>query len=725
MSKSWNSEDGDLPEPDGSEDTNPFSRRGWSVSVKNFTRLASSRLLNTIQIVVLLAAGVLAGLTRLPSRLSRKMKSSMTIAALVAAAILAGHAVEAQVAPPPLASLKTVVVPEPDNLGDFVKDKVAAIALGKSLFWDMQVGSDGIQSCASCHFHAGADSRSKNQLSPGLLLVNADKTPNPDKTFNTGGANYQLKPEDYPFHKLADPNDRLSQVLADTNDVTSSQGVFNSEFVDVVPGSAQDIVNSLPDPDGFKVGDTNVRRVEPRNTPTVINAVFNFRNFWDGRAASEFNGVNPFGSRDANARVYKATTPSNLEQVKVSLKNSSLASQAVGPPLSSFEMSANGRTFEEIGDKFGPSDKRVHSAAKGQKLPRKMAKKILPLRPLGKQIVHPSDSVLGSYSRVSQPGLKTPTYQQLIEAAFKPEWWKSNEVIQISTDGSRTVINRPDRDLTTREYTLMEYNFPLFFGLAVQMYESTLVSDDTPVDKFLAGDNSALTAQQQAGLDIFKSKRCIDCHVGAELTNASVRNVQKQRLKFVAANLVQDNGFNNIGVTPTVEDLGLGDVDPFGNPLSESRLAAQGRFKEIFGEDPNITVGANVNVEADGAFKTPGLRNVELTAPYFHNGGQLTLRQVVDFYSRGGDFGGLQVLNLTEEQKEALVAFMKGLTDERVRFDKAPFDHPQLFVPNGHPGNQTSVTDDGTGKATDALLEIPAVGRNGLGAPLPNFLTTP
>jgi cytochrome c peroxidase len=106
------------------------------------------------------------------------MKRSMTIVTLVAATILAGHSVSAQIAVPPPAppSLKTVIVPEPDNLGEFVKDKVAAIALGKSLFWDMQVGSDGIQSCASCHFHAGADSRAKNQLSPGLLRVNADGT---------------------------------------------------------------------------------------------------------------------------------------------------------------------------------------------------------------------------------------------------------------------------------------------------------------------------------------------------------------------------------------------------------------------------------------------------------------------------------------------------------------------------------------------------------------------
>jgi hypothetical protein len=97
---------------------------------------------------------------------------------------------------------------------------------------------------------------------------------------------------------------------------------------------------------------------------------------------------------------------------------------------------------------------------------------------------------------------------------------------------------------------------------------------------------------------------------------------------------------------------------------------------------------------------------------------------VVDFYSRGGDFGGLRVLNLNEEDKQALVAFMQGLTDDRVRLDKAPFDHPQLFVPNGHPEDQNSVTRDGsTIQATDQLLEIPAVGRNG-NQGTPNFLAS-
>src|SRR5947199_6664176 len=72
--------------------------------------------------------------------------------------------------PPPPGSLKTVPVPMPSNLDDFVADRKAATALGKALFWDQGAGSDGL-ACASCHFHAGADSRNKNQLDPGLRNV--------------------------------------------------------------------------------------------------------------------------------------------------------------------------------------------------------------------------------------------------------------------------------------------------------------------------------------------------------------------------------------------------------------------------------------------------------------------------------------------------------------------------------------------------------------------------
>jgi cytochrome c peroxidase len=758
-----------LPELEESKDTQKASRRR-DCSAFPFIHLLS-RLLQRIQIIAMWAVGMLRGCNHLGSKLSKstQIKKGTTIAALVIAAILAGHSVSAQVTtgPPPLSQ---ITVPEPDNLGDFIKDKVAAIALGKSLFWDMQLGNDGIQSCASCHFHAGADNRSKNQISPGLL--------EDPKTFNTGGRpNYQLTAADYPFHKLADPNNRLSSVVSDSNDVTGSQGVFRSEFVDVIPGSDKD--NVRPVEDGvFNVNGTNVRQVTPRHSPTVINAVFNFRNFWDGLAQNTFNGVNPLGLRDPNAFVLKATRQRRLEDVRVSLKNSSLASQAVGPPLNALETAAEnlpiapliieesetddtvrvfdaqGRTVENNPDSQPSTNadlSRQQPPASNptplRRIGRKLGKKLLALQPLAKQIVAYDDSVLGSLSNSSRNsprrGLKK-SYEALIRDAFKPEWWRSNTVIRVDPQtGERTFLRKPRNRLTTIEYTQMEYNFSLFFGLAVQAYESTLVSGDTPFDQFLGGNTSALTAQQQQGWNIFQNKGvCIGCHAGSELTAASVSTVTQRgrisRAPVQVGGLAEDTGFFSIGVRPSSEDPGLGGNDGLdgngqGNPLSEVRLAQQGKFQQLLGENPptlNPPLNPNETVVADGAFKAPGLRNVELTAPYFHNGGQATLEQVVDFYNRGGDFGGLPVLNLTPEEKQALVAFLKGLTDERVRNQRAPFDHPQLFIPNGHPGNQNSVTIDpsvqtqnGVTQATDALLEIPAVGRNG-GNPLPNFLAT-
>src|SRR4028119_2300296 len=280
----------------------------------------------------------------------------------------------------------------------------------------------------------------------------------------------------------------------------------------------------------------------------------------------------------------------------------------------------------------------------------------------------------------------------------------------------------------------MDYNFSLFFGLAIQLYESTLISNDSPFDRFMDGNSNALTPQQQKGKALFEVV-CAGCHGGPEFTNASIKSVDTQRLKRMrvgnTAEAVYDNAFYNIGVRPTSEDLGVGGKDAFGNPLSESRLAQQGRFQSLLNAPPNIPVAANERITADGAFKTPGLRNIELTAPYFHNGGTLTLEQVVDFYNRGGDFRennidnvdvGIRNLNLTPEQKASLVAFMKSLTDDRVRYERAPFDHPQLFVTNGHPGDQNAVTNDGTGQATTTVIEFPAVGANGTTVPRPNFL---
>ena len=195
-----------------------------------------------------------------------------------------------------------------------------------------------------------------------------------------------------------------------------------------------------------------VRRVEPRNTPTVINAAFNFRNFWDGRANNVFNGVDPFGRRSTGARVLEVQADGSVAKVAVDLRNSSLASQAVGPALSPFEMSCAGRTFPHLG------------------------RKLLRLRPLGQQRVSPEDSVLGALSRAPQPGLST-TYAALIQRAFHSRLWDSERVF----DGAQDEVASPTPG-AAGEFSLMESNFSLFWGLAIQLYEATLVSDDTPFD---------------------------------------------------------------------------------------------------------------------------------------------------------------------------------------------------------------------------------------------------
>jgi len=652
-----------------------------------------------------------------------------------------------------ITSLKTIPIPEPSNLNDFVKNKQRAIELGKALFWDMQVGSDATQACASCHFNAGADSRAKNQLSPGLLVANQDASGNPDTTFANKGPNATLASSDFPFHVKADPLLFTSDVVRDSNDVVASQGVSFSQFVDANTGQAIDETSPVTDPQGFQVGGVNTRRVEPRNTPTVINAVFNHRNFWDGRANHIFNGVSPFGDNDPDAFVYqtigkgkKGIGNKKLKAVRVSIDNSSLASQAVGPPLSEFEMSANGRYWMEIGDKFI-----AHKEEKGQKA----------LRPLAKQLVHREDSVLGKLARKNKPGLKTKSYEKMIKKAFRKKWWKGKDFVMLNADGSRSIVDKDTAEENPdNTYSHMEANFSLFFGLAVQMYEATLVSDDSPVDRFLDGDETALTQNELVGFHLADSEaRCLNCHGRGEFTFAAVSRVDERGFTRIRRGDLIDEGFNNIGVRDTLEDLGVGGVDPFGNPLSFGRLTHLGQY-----DNPQIEGTAtelDTDVGADGAFKIPTLRNIELTAPYFHNGGEDSLEEVVDFYFRGGNFRtfdpaaefphpiigfdatrenpveitGLGILQgelknssaglntgagLDSVDRDNIVAFLKALTDPRVPRRMAPFDGPQLFVPVGHVGDDTVVIEDGNGNAVDAFIEIPAVGRNG-GEVLPTF----
>ena len=367
-------------------------------------------------------------------------------------------------------NLREIAVPEPTDLGRYVRDREAAIALGKALFWDMQVGSDGVQSCASCHFRAGADPRSINQLNPG-------GNDNPDLTIDLG-PNHQLRASDFPLHKVADPTDRHSQVLRDNDDVVSSQGVHLTQFVSAERGAIKDVTVPVADP-VFNIDGVNTRRAEPRNTPTMINAAFNFNSFWDRRARNQFNGVSVHGAGDAAARVLRATGLNHIAPVVVRIDNASLASQAVGPPLSDREMGSLGRTFLDVG-------KRLASA-----------------KPLRLQKVAEDDSVLWPYvDKHDERGLNT-TYRKLIETAFKPDWWRSNLIVVVAPNGSLSFAPRPKRELRDNEYTMTEYNFSLFFGLSVQLYEMTLISDDAPIDRHFRGNPNALTARELRGMDVF------------------------------------------------------------------------------------------------------------------------------------------------------------------------------------------------------------------------------
>lgn len=613
-----------------------------------------------------------------------------------------------------------VTGPSDQDLAEYVKDKQAAIALGKAFFWDMQIGSDGVQACASCHFRAGADPRSKNQLSPGLKHV-----PQQDLNFKTGGPNYQLTGSEFPLTRLAIAGQRgaLDQAT-DNNDVVSSQGV--------------PYLDRGPDPLGYQVGRLKTRRVEPRNTPTVINAVFYHRQFWDGRAENIFNGVNRLGARDPEARVM-ASVGGNLTEVQVALANSSLASQAVGPIVSDIEMAEPGRTVQDL----------ARDLRKG-KHSRRLGKRVHGSRPLQGQLVDPSDSVLGLLSRYPERGLRVKSYNDMIKVAFQEKYWQSEQFVQVAEDGTVSIADRRDRNPNTDEYTLLEYNFSLFFGLSVQLYETTLVSDDTPWDRFRRQHASAsdpalnpwtninpdhITRFALFGAHLFNDRtrgpnnlRCSNCHESAELTDASVRRINLAAngpVRNRDGNII-DKGFNNIGVRPTDDDLGVGASDAFG-PLSHSKRLFPESLPASF-DGAAVTKGFGI----EGAFKVPSLRNVALTAPYFHNGDTHSLREAVLLYSRGGNVAPitqldgtpiepLGIANMTADEADAIVAWLETLTDHRVRIAAAPFDHPQLFVPNGHPGTHDEVARGKHGFAKDDLIEIPMTGAAG-GPPLPGFL---
>ncbi|MCG3202522.1 MAG: hypothetical protein NFCOHLIN_02405 [Gammaproteobacteria bacterium] len=807
--------------------------------------------------------------------------------------------------PPATAALSPPLIPEIEPGAGIIRDEAAAIALGKALFWDEQAGSDGM-ACASCHMSAGADNRIRNQLSPGFN--DALFIPGGDTTFgsthsDTGqvqpghmpsgaraDSNYVLQKADFPLHQLTDYKDRNSDLITTTNDVVSSSGSYDTEFnrIKRKGGKAGKESCTKPDATIFHAGKYAGRQVEPRNTPTTVNAAFFHSNFWDGRANNLFNGVGVFGLRDIegdpNKRLIILDAANMPRLGYLQIRNASLASQAVGPPLSALEMSCDGRTFPDVG------------------------RKLLLSAPLHRQKVATTDSVLGPYANPYGYGLKRQhSYVALIKRAFEPRYWSAPGKFKI-VDG---MLKKDPKG-----YTQAEMNFSMFWGISIMMYERMLISDQSRFDTWFAScrptvgppptpglpistpnvrcnpvdpagstvpTDYGLTDAEVKGFALFVgagnprvtgNPACGTCHgpfanptntplVFPVTSEAAFQNGQTfvpvERslvtelgdgispltlpLNPIADQIgggMHDRGFFNVGVTPAHADPGNGGLDPYGNPLSLSRMFLGVEAGETVVDPPlavtfagglhgvqplnrclpapgdverdvngNVVLGPDrsnppdgtpdpiplipspfavrepggtplflgcqyINNPpsgtvldktterelVDGSFKTPTIRNVGLTPPYFHSGNYADLRSVVEFYARGGsrrsasleangvtgDTSGTGPLGKgphahpgpeygtnvdffvrdiklddgvpdevpageTEEfdQIGAIVAFMLTMTDPRVQCDAGPFDHPSLTLRNGH----LAMDRNRDKKADDLAFVLPAVGAAG------------
>jgi cytochrome c peroxidase len=191
-------------------------------------------------------------------------------------------------------------------------------------------------------------------------------------------------------------------------------------------------------------------------------------------------------------------------------------------------------------------------------------------------------------------------------------------------------------------------------GQAIASFERTIISLEAPIDRFLAGDPKAIPEAAKRGWALYNGKaRCNTCHGHVSVLP-----------------LFSDEEYHNIGVgtqKPGFEELARGALakpDAIGTDLaSHPAIAELGRFK-VTRQPAHV-----------GAYRTPHLRNVELTAPYMHDGSEATLLDVIEFYDRGGNpnpwlDGGMRPLQLSDQEKAGLVALLETFTSQDLdRFD--------------------------------------------------------
>lgn len=192
---------------------------------------------------------------------------------------------------------------------------------------------------------------------------------------------------------------------------------------------------------------------------------------------------------------------------------------------------------------------------------------------------------------------------------------------------------------------------------AIAAFERTITQVDTPFDRYMKGDKSALSEKAKQGLKLFQGKaNCIQCHNGPFIT---------------------DEKYHNLGVPENSEF----EEDPLRQITFRFEQYAKGVPEDIY-RTTKTDLGLYYRMkrkEDMGKFRTPTLRYLVYTPPYMHNGIFFTLEEVMDFYNKGGgedpikkQYGfstktkRLKPLNLTEGEKEALIAFMESLSGEEI-----------------------------------------------------------
>lgn len=210
---------------------------------------------------------------------------------------------------------------------------------------------------------------------------------------------------------------------------------------------------------------------------------------------------------------------------------------------------------------------------------------------------------------------------------------------------------------------------------AIAAYERTQLSANSPFDRFISGNTNAITDAQKRGWQLFKGKaKCIECHSFS-----------------TASPFFTDFKFHNTGIV--ANDITSEQLSGLARQIANSETRSSG------GKPVNLTINKPASVQQNqfsapllahtqgftelgrylvtrqskdiGAFKTPTLRDIELTTPYMHNGSEKTLIDVVRYYNRGGRVNAnlderMGPLNLTEEQISDLVEFMRALTSDDV-----------------------------------------------------------